>query len=62
MTSERTVSLESYYIYNNNSKNYVNIHLPIYVYLPLHLDSDLDFIQYKPFLNILSLQLDISIH
>lgn len=51
MTSERTLSLESHYIYNNNSndENYINVNIPGYVYLLLHLNNDLDFIQYKPF-------------
>lgn len=50
VTSEKTVSLENHYIYNNN-ENYINIHIPICVCLPLHLNSDLEFIKYKPFLN-----------
>lgn len=44
---ERRVSLESHYINNN----YINIYITIYVYFPLHSNSDLDFIQYKLFLN-----------
>lgn len=47
ITCERTVSVGSHYI-NNNC---INIHITIYVYFPLHLNSDLGFIQRKPFLN-----------
>lgn len=45
--SGRTVSLQSYYINDNN--NYINIYIPINAYCPLHLNSDSDSIQYKPF-------------
>lgn len=40
------------YYYNSNNENYINIHIPGYVYLPLHLNNDLNFIHYKVFLNL----------
>lgn len=54
MISERTLPLESHYIYyyNSSNENYINIHIPGYVYLPLHLNNDLNFIHYKAFLNL----------